>query len=32
MFDPSTAESGYEIASILSHDWWDDGAWDPAPP
>jgi hypothetical protein len=30
IFDPSTAASEYEIASILSHDWWDDGAWDPA--
>jgi hypothetical protein len=27
IFDPSTAASGYEIASVLSHDWWDDGAW-----
>lgn len=29
MFDPSTAASQYDIASILSHDWWDDGACDP---
>jgi hypothetical protein len=28
IFDPSSAASEYEIASILSHDWWDDGAWD----
>lgn len=31
IFDPSTAESGYEITSVLSHEWWDDGAWDPQP-
>jgi hypothetical protein len=31
-FDPSTEASYYEIASILSHDWWDDGAWDPGGP
>lgn len=29
-FNPSTATSGYQIASILSHEWWDDGAWHPA--
>jgi len=23
-------EAEYEIARILSHDWWDDSAWDPA--
>lgn len=29
----STPGSGdYEIASILSHEWWDDGAWDGAVP
>jgi hypothetical protein len=28
VFDPSAAPE-CEIASILSHDWWDDGAWDP---
>jgi hypothetical protein len=30
VYDPSAAESEYEVASILSHDWWDDGAWEPA--
>lgn len=32
VFVPSTAEPDYEIAPILSHDWWDDGAWDPVTP
>ncbi len=32
VFDPSDSEAGYEIASILSHEWWDDGAWEPDQP
>ena len=32
VFDRSAAVPDYQIASILSHDWWDDGAWDLATP
>ena len=27
-----TSDAEYEIARILSHDWWDDSAWNPAAP
>ncbi|MHB8694307.1 MAG: hypothetical protein ACYDHH_23960 [Solirubrobacteraceae bacterium] len=32
LFDPATATADYDIATILSHEWWDDGAWNPPDP